>query len=136
MRQYIEVMRHEAKFFMRCPICFLGQWEFVRIKPLKARHDVTKLDLTILLLFVWCIAIDLSIQSMSLTLYMTWVHQKLQRRYKSWVPCKQISFPQLVCGFGQSSRDCSAPPSNWRDALSWSSGWVSHGECTSVCDAY
>ena len=30
----------------------------VRIKPLKARHDVTKLDLTIPLLSLWCIDID------------------------------------------------------------------------------
>ena len=47
---------------------------FVRIEPLKVRHDVTKLDLTIHLLSFWCIEIDLSIQPMSLTLYITWVH--------------------------------------------------------------
>ena len=46
----------------------------VRIKPLKARHDVTKLDLTIPLLSRWCIDIDLSIQLISLILYMTCVH--------------------------------------------------------------
>ena len=46
----------------------------VGIEPLKARYDVTKLDLTIPLLFLWCIDIDLSIQPMSHTLYMTWVH--------------------------------------------------------------
>ena len=34
------------------PSLFLG---------LKSRHDVTKLDLTILLLSIWCIDIDLSI---------------------------------------------------------------------------
>ena len=45
----------------------------VGIEPLKARYDVTKLDLTILLLSFWCIDINLSIQFMSLTLYMTWV---------------------------------------------------------------
>nr|CAN73942.1 hypothetical protein VITISV_004988 [Vitis vinifera] len=28
-------------------------------------------------------------------------------------------------------KDYSAPPPNWRDDLSWSSGWVSYGECTS-----
>ena len=61
MRQYREVMRHGAEFFMRCTICFLGQWEFVRIEPLKSRHDVTKLDLTILLLSLCCIDNDLSI---------------------------------------------------------------------------
>ena len=33
----------------------------VGIESLKARHDVTKLDLTIHLLFLWCINIDLSI---------------------------------------------------------------------------
>ena len=43
----------------------------VGIEPLKARHDVTKSDLTIPLLSIWCIDIDLSIQSISLTLYMT-----------------------------------------------------------------
>ena len=52
---------------------------------------------------------------MSFTLYMTWVYQELHRRYKLWVPCKYISYPQLVHGFGQSSRDCSALPPNWRD---------------------
>ena len=45
----------------------------VRIKLLKIRHDVIKLDLIILLLSLWSIDIDLSIQLMSLTLYMTWV---------------------------------------------------------------
>ena len=43
----------------------------VGIEPLKARHDVTKLDLTIPLLSFWCIDIDFSIQSMSLRLYTT-----------------------------------------------------------------
>ena len=46
----------------------------VGIDPLKERHDVTKLDLAISLLSIWCIDIDLSIQPMSLTSYMTWVH--------------------------------------------------------------
>ena len=41
----------------------------------------------------------------------------------------------MVHRFGQSSRDYSAPPPNRSDDLSWSSGWVYHGECTSVCDA-
>ena len=44
------------------------------IELLKERHDITKLDLTMLLLSFWCIDIDLSIQPMSLTLYITWVH--------------------------------------------------------------
>ena len=44
--------------------------EVVRIEPQKARYDVTKLNLTILLLSLWYIDIDLSIQAMSLTLYM------------------------------------------------------------------
>ena len=34
---------------------------------LKARHDVIELDLTILVLSIWCIDIDLSIQPMSFT---------------------------------------------------------------------
>ena len=63
----------------------------VGLKPLKVRHNVIKLDLIIPLLSLWCIDIDLSIQLMSLTLYMTWVHQELHRRCKSWVPYKQIS---------------------------------------------
>ena len=114
----------------------LKQTKLIGIEPLKARHDVTKLDLTIPLLFLWRIDIDLSIQPMSLTFYMTLVHQELHRRYKSWVPCKQISCPQLVYGFGQSSKDYSAPPPNWRDGLSSPSGWVSHGEFTNICDAH
>ena len=48
--------------------------EDVGIEPQKARHDVTKLDLTIPLLSLWYIDIYLSIQPISLTLYMTWVH--------------------------------------------------------------
>ena len=40
----------------------------VGIKSLKVRHDITKLDLTILLLYFWCIDIDLNIQTMSLIL--------------------------------------------------------------------
>ena len=31
----------------------------------------------------------------------------------------------MVHGFEQFSRDCIAPPPNWRDGLSWPSGWVS-----------
>ena len=42
----------------------------------------------------------------------------------------------MVHGFGQSSKDSSAPPLNWRDDLSSSSGWVTYGECNSVCDAH
>ena len=48
--------------------------ESVGISPLKARHDVTKLELIVPFLSFWCIDIDLSIQPMSLTLYMTSVH--------------------------------------------------------------
>ena len=46
----------------------------IEIEPLKVRHNITKLELTIPLLPIWCIDIDLSIQPMFLTLYMTWVH--------------------------------------------------------------
>ena len=46
----------------------------VGVESLKVRHDVTKLDLTIPLLSLWCIDIDLSIQTMTLTLYITCVH--------------------------------------------------------------
>ena len=42
----------------------------------------------------------------------------------------------MVHEFGQSSIDSIELPPNWRDYLSWSSGWVSHGESTSICDAY
>ena len=46
----------------------------VGIEPLKTRHDVTKSHLIVLLLSLLCINIDLSIQLISLTLYMTWVY--------------------------------------------------------------
>ena len=46
----------------------------IEIEPLKVRHNVTKLELTIPLLSIWCIDIDLSIQPIIFTLYMTWVH--------------------------------------------------------------
>ena len=48
--------------------------ESVGIRLLKIRHDVIKLDLTIPFLSFWGIDIDLSIQYMSLTLYMTSMH--------------------------------------------------------------
>ena len=51
-----------------CPLSIVG------IEPLKARHDETKLDLTIPLFSLWSIHIDLSIQLMSFTLYMTYVN--------------------------------------------------------------
>ena len=57
-------------FFFSTPFIFMLQC-LVRIEPLKVRHDATKLDLIVPLLFFWYIAIDLSIQPMSLTLYMT-----------------------------------------------------------------
>ena len=47
------------------------QGVLVGIEPLKVRHDVTKLDLTIPLLSFWCIDIGLSIQFIFLTMYMT-----------------------------------------------------------------
>ena len=40
---------------------------------------------------------------------------------------------QSVYGSKQPMRGCSALPSSWRDDWSWLSGWVSHGEYTSVC---
>ena len=45
-------------------LCQNQQETFVRIKPQKTRHDITKLDLTILLLSLWYIDIDLGIQPM------------------------------------------------------------------------
>ena len=78
------------------------------LSPLKERHDVTKLNLTISLLSFWCIDIDLCIQPRSLSLYMTWMHWELHSGYKSLVPCNMISCSQLVHGFKQSSRDYSA----------------------------
>ena len=50
---------------------FIPHNKVVGIKPLKARHNVTKLDLIVLLLSLWCINIGLSIQLTSLILYMT-----------------------------------------------------------------
>ena len=49
----------------------MGKTLGVGIEPLKARHDVIKLDLTILLSSLLCIEIDLSIKLISLILYMT-----------------------------------------------------------------
>ena len=54
----------------------------------------------------------------SLALYMTWVHEEMLRRSKSWVPFKLISISQQVHGLKQSIWDYSAPPPNWRDDLS------------------
>ena len=38
----------------------------------------------------------------------------------------------LFMDLRQSIWDCNALFSNWRDYLSWSLGWVFHGECTNV----
>ena len=54
----------------------------------------------------------------------------------SRVPCRVISSPQSIHGFGKSMRDCSALSPNWRDDLSWLSGWFFHSECSSVCNAH
>ena len=56
--------------------------EYVGIEFLKVRHDVTNLGLTIHLLPFWCIEIDLNIQPISFTLYLTQVHQELHIRYR------------------------------------------------------
>ena len=104
----------------------------VEIKPLKARHDVIKSNLIVLLLSLLCIDIDLSIQLISLTLNMTWEHYELYRGYKSWIPCKYISCTQLVNGVGQSNRSCSTLPLNWSDNLSWPLEWLSHSDWTNV----
>ena len=59
-----------------------------KLKPLKLRYNVTKLDFIVPMLSFLHIDIDLSIQLISLILYMILVQLKLHRRYKSWVPCK------------------------------------------------
>ena len=45
-----------------------------------------------------------------------------------------MSCSQSINGFRQSSKDCSALSPNWRDDLSWPSGWGYRGSCTSVYD--
>ena len=52
----------------------VGQLVIIRIEPLKVRHDVIKIEFIVLLLPLWCIDIDLSIQPVYLALYMTLVH--------------------------------------------------------------
>ena len=71
----------------------------------------------------------------SLTLYMTWVHEELHKRFKSWIPIIVMSCPQFVHVFRLSIWDCSTLPPNWNDSLSCLSRWFSHGECSSACDA-
>ena len=39
---------------------------------------------------------------------------------------------QLIRGSKEPIIGYSLPSSNWRDDWSWLSGWISHGECTSV----
>ena len=51
-----------------------GLERYVGIEPIKVRHDVTKLNLTIPLLPIWYIDIDLSIQLLYLALYIICVH--------------------------------------------------------------
>ena len=46
----------------------------IGIEPLKTRHDVTKLNFTVLGLSLLCIHIDLRIQLISRTLYMICVY--------------------------------------------------------------
>ena len=43
-----------------------------------------------------------------------------------------ISCSQFVHRFEKSYKGCSALHPNWKDDLSWPSGWGSHGECSSV----
>ena len=64
-----KIILHKKPLFSLVSILEVG---FVGIKPLKARHDVTKLNLTVPMLSFWCIGFNLIIQPMSLTLYMTW----------------------------------------------------------------
>ena len=49
------VTNHIGLLYVEC------ETELVKIEPLKVRHNVTKLDLTILFLSFWCIDIDLII---------------------------------------------------------------------------
>ena len=60
----------------------------IEIKSVKVRHDVTNSNLIVSLLSFLCIDIDLNIQLISSTFYMTWMHWELHRGYKSWVPYK------------------------------------------------
>ena len=40
---------------------------------------------------------------------------------------------QPTHGSRQPIRSCSAPSFNWKNDWFWLSGWIFHGECTSVC---
>ena len=90
MRQCKKVMRHGVEFFLWCLVCFQGQREFVGIEPPKAKHDVTKLDLTIPLPYFLCIDIDLSIQPMFLRSKMSTVN--LIRGTEFCFQCKNLVF--------------------------------------------
>ena len=68
----------------------------------------------------------------SLLLYMAWMHYESHERSMLWIPYKLMSGSQLVHELRQSVRGYSALLPNWRDELSWSSRWGSHGKCTSV----
>ena len=96
----------------------------IGIEPLKARYDVTKLNLTISLLFPlvnWhrfehSIHISYIVHDMGAL----GVAQKIQIMGSLLVDKLSIA----VHGFEQSSRYCSATPPNWRNDLSWSSIWI------------
>ena len=70
-------------FFGGAQSIFRANGSFFGIDLLKTRHNVKKLDLIVPLLSILCIDIDLSIQHISLTLYVTWVHKELDKGYKS-----------------------------------------------------
>ena len=69
----------EVEYYRYFSYVLFPRWEtksviyelLVGIEPLKVKHDVTKFDLTIPLISLRYIVIDLSIQLMSLILYMT-----------------------------------------------------------------
>ena len=92
-------------------------------------NDIPNSLLSIIFL---CIILYEHSNLVSLALYMTWVHQELYERSKSWDPCKQMICSQSVHGLRQSILGCSVTPSNWRDSWSWPSGQDSHGKYTRV----
>ena len=111
----------------------------VRIKLLKAWHDVIDFEFIIYLMIFWfCFYLSLfhALYYMSILvwylLHCTWL--KCIRSYTKY-PSHEFHVNKWLVHNHESRqpiRGCSAPPPNLRDDGSWLLGYVSYGQCTSV----
>ena len=118
----------------------------VGIEPLNAWHYITNWDTfknvfihLCFLVFLYPICINwISKHTHSYLLHCTWlmcIRSCIEATSHGFLVSRYVIHNQFM-DLGNLVKTVIILPPNWKDDLSWSSGWVSHGKCTNVCDAH